>query len=75
MNTLDQLMNVIDGGRLERREVLDNSFALYALAISLLEPEERERVLAEVECGRLRSAVGQFDRPSPYPRTGNEGLQ
>jgi hypothetical protein len=75
MNTaLHQLMNVIDAAGLSQPDFVEDGFALLALAISKLPPEERERVLLKVECGELRDAVGRFERPQ-YPRANGKGLQ
>jgi len=65
---LDKLMDVVDGGWLECSDFAKDARALFALALSKLEPGERERYFAEIERGDLRAAVKQFERPSPYPR-------
>ena len=64
---LNKLMDIVDGGWLECSDFAKDARALFALSLSLLEPEERERYLAEIECGDLRQAVRLFER-SPYPR-------
>jgi hypothetical protein len=75
MNTaLHKLMDVIDAAGLSRPDFVEDGFALFATAISKLPAAERERVLQEIECGALRDAVGQFDRPQ-YPRANGKGLQ
>jgi hypothetical protein len=70
MNTcLHTLMDAVDAAGLERRDFAEDAFALLATAISKLPPEERELVLGKIECGDLRQAVSQFDRPT-YPKSG-----
>ena len=48
------------------RDFVDASVALLALAISRLDPTEREDVLRGIEFGALRRAVQQF--PNAQPR-------
>jgi hypothetical protein len=75
---LHQLMDTVNAAGLNRPEdFVEDGFALFATAIAKLSPEKRERLLLEVECGALRQAVSQFERPF-YPRangSGKGGLQ
>jgi hypothetical protein len=70
---LHQLMNTVDAAGLNRPEdFVDDSFALFATALSKLPPEKREKALLEIECGALRDAVSQFDKPR-YPKLDGDG--
>jgi hypothetical protein len=75
ITALNQLFDVVEAAGLTCPDFVEDSFAMLATAIAKLPPEERKRVLAEVEGGRLRDATKLFDGlPSPYPRTAGKGV-
>jgi hypothetical protein len=68
---LHQLMDTVDAAGIEPKDFLADSFSLFALSISKLDPEAREHCLLRIECGELRDAVKKFD--SPYPKANGGG--
>ena len=65
---IHKLMDAVQAVELDDsdRDFVDAGVALLALAISRLDPAEREDVLRGIEFGALRRAVQQF--PNAQPR-------
>jgi hypothetical protein len=63
-----RLMDTVEAVELDDpdRDFVDSGVALLALAISRLDPAQREDVLRGIEFGALRQAVAQF--PNAQPR-------
>jgi hypothetical protein len=55
-------------------DVIDAAGSVLALAINQLPADEREAVLAGIECGSIRRTVEQFPR-FVYPRLNGHGGQ
>jgi hypothetical protein len=74
--SLHQLMDTVDAAGFDSvDDFVADAHALFALALSKLPAAEREHVLFAIEGGLLRQDVMRFERPSPYPKLINGGLQ